>query len=123
MKKQEQVIEEVAQARYICMRVSRVGDRSFQPGEYLSVPPGTEVPIEFMPLLLEGSNGMVETGPHFFCLQECSRHGRTFKPGEIWDRYSFKEPAPEGLFAPVSDRDLYELFTVYHNIREYRLKE
>lgn len=92
------------------------------PGEYLEVPPGTEVPIEFMPLILEGPNGTVETGPHYFCLKACSRNGREYFPGQIWDKYYFKQQPPEGLFAPSEDKDRYELVTLYHNIKEFRLK-
>lgn len=117
-KKDDMVLSE----SYIATVSAEFEGRIYEPGEILSVEEGIEVPIGFMPMILKGTKGEIPTGPYFFCLKECSRNGRTYKPGQLWDRYYFKQQPPEGLFAPLEDKEQYELFTVFHNIREYRLK-
>lgn len=104
-------------ARFICVRSDRFGDRIYSPGEILEVELGTEVPAGFMAMELGGPDRTVSTGPYFFALKECSRNGVDFKPGELWPFPAFKGPPPEGLFAPLAERDRYEFLAVSNNPR------
>ena len=108
--------------RYICTRAERYGDKVFAPAEILEEEAGVKVPDAFMPMVLEGPEGTIETGPHFFCLKECSCHGRTFKPGDLWDVYAFQESAPAGLFAPLTERENFE-FGAVGNIQRAELRQ
>lgn len=100
---------------YIVMRSVMFGERSYAPGERVEVSEGTKVPVEFM--------RVVEDGQYFFCTRECSRHGRTFKPPELWDRQSFKELPPMNCFALVEDKPKYEKIMFGGNERRYILKK
>lgn len=103
--------------RFICTKSEHFGKRGYAPGEYLEVEAGVEVPAGFMPTVLEGPAGTIQTGPFYFCLKECSRNSRTYFPGELWDRPTFKDKAPAGLFAPLEDRDKYEFIQVSNDPR------
>ena len=111
MRKEKVEVEEVAQAKYICVRTKQIGDRSYAPGEFLEAPAGVRMPDEFL-------NCDIAKGPYFFALREIIRNGRTFKPGEIWNFW--KEDPPMPHFAPLEDRQLYTKFKVSN---EYELRK
>ncbi len=97
-------------ARFIATQAAAYGERSYAVGEVLEFEAEEAAklnswPAGFMPMQLEGPQGIIQV-PIFFCLRECSRHGRTYKAGEIWER--FNEPAPEGLFVPWERRAEYD---------------
>ncbi len=101
-------------ARFIATRATAYGSRSYAVGEVLELEVEEAAklnswPAGFMPMELEGPQGTIQV-PIFFCLRECSRHGRTYKAGEIWER--FNEPVPEGLFVPWERRDDFEFIDV-----------
>lgn len=100
---------------YIVKRSVMFGERSYAPGQTVEVPEGKRMPDEFMPV--------VEGGKYYFCIQECSRHGRNFKPPELWDRQSFKELPPMNCFALVEDKPKYEKIMFGGNERRYILKK
>ena len=108
-------VEQPKKARYIATRATAYGTRSYAPGELLELELAeaqklNSWPAGFMPTTLEGGpQGTIQV-PIFFCLRECSRGGKTYNPGELWDRP--QEPAPEGLFVPWERRSEYEFISV-----------
>jgi hypothetical protein len=60
---------------------------------------------------------LTRDNPHF-CLRECSAHGRSYNPGELFEGWGSGAP-PEGLFAPLGDMDQYELVTIENNTGAY----
>ena len=108
-------VEQPKRARYIAVRATAHGTRSYSVGEVLELELAeaqklNSWPAGFMPTTLEGGpQGTIQV-PIFFCLRECSRGGKTYSPGELWDRP--QEPAPEGLFVPWEQRSEYEFISV-----------
>ncbi len=83
--------------KYMVSRFVKFGGIDYSPGQTVEFPKDVTVPDEFRP---------TKEGPFFFCLKECFRNGRQYKPGDVWDQFNL--PVPEGIFAPVKDRDKYE---------------
>ncbi len=83
--------------KYMVSRSKEFQGVSYSPGMTVEFPKDVTVPGEFRP---------ISQGPFSFCLKECFRNGRQFKPGDIWDFQNL--PAPDNIFAPVADREKYE---------------
>lgn len=107
--KEEIEMAKTKRIKYICCKSAPFGTRHYEPGEYLEVEEGTEVPTAFMPCTVTGPNGTAETGPYFFCLKEhVALDGRAFKPGELWNSAAFLGLPPADSFAPLEQRDQYD---------------
>jgi hypothetical protein len=94
--------------KYIVTKSTPYGQRIYAAGEFLELPDDVEAPATCLAMELQGPSGVLQTGPHYFALVECTRNGVDFKPGEVWPWPFFKEKPPMNLFAPVSERGDFE---------------